>query len=372
MGLQADIGTGLITKALRGATVEVRALAAQAIGRKTRAATLTEDDRRFAARLFDRLSRDTCEEVRRALSVTLRSSPNLPRATALRLIDDVDSIAVPILSDSPVVSDDDLIAVLRSRAALRVRAIASRGHVSERVSGALISFGDGPAVAALAANDGALLSEADAGRLVRLAASDDLIREAALARQDMPQALAAQLVDAHVDGAGKRLAPATPLAPGITERTRERAHAGWTAGDWNAPALHGYVDALHARGGLSEGVMARAAGQGDWRFLQVALARMAEVSVAKAGLMAFDAKPYGLTALAKRAGLGEAARALLLASAQAYRDMAQQAAPLDRRAFQRLMVERVASHPNAGVHEGEWLEWLDDALSPKLTSDHCG
>ena len=365
MGLKADIGGALLRRALKGDTAEARALAAQAIGRKTRAARLSADDRRFAAKLFDHLSRDTCEEVRRALSVTLKSSPNLPRAVALRLIDDVDSIALPILSGSPVVTDDDLIAVLRSRASLRIRAIASRGTVSERVSGALISFGDGPAVAALAANDGALISEGDAGRLVRLAASDDLIREAALSRQDMPQALAARLIDLHVDGAQDRLSAHTPLAPQIATATRERAQAGWSAPDWSPSALHAYVEALHSRGALGEGVLARAAGQGDWRFLQVLLAKLACVSTEKAGLMAFDAKPYGLMALAKRAGLGEAARALLLASAGAYRDLTRRGAVLDRRGFQRMMVERVASHPDAGVFEGEWLEWLDDSMTPK-------
>ena len=366
MGLRAELGKTLLSKALRGDSVTERALATQAIGRKVRAARLTDDDRRFAAKLFDHLSRDTCEEVRRALSVTLKSSPNLPRSVAHRLIEDVDSIALPILSDSPVVTDDDLIAVLRSRAALRVRAIASRGQLSQRVSGAVISFGDSPAVAALAANDGALISEADAGRIVRLAAGDDLIREAALSRQDMPQALAAALIDRHVDGAQTRLDPHTDEAASITEDTRSRAHAAWTATDWSAGALSSYVEALHQRGQLGEDVLARAAGHGDWRFVQLALATLADISPGKAGLMAFDAKPFGLIALAKRAGLGEAARALLVASAAAFRDLERGAAPVRRRDFQRLMVERIASHPDVARHETLWLDWLDDALNLRV------
>ena len=366
MGLRADLGKTLLTKALRGATVTERALATQAIGRRVRAAALSPDDRRFAAQLFDHLSRDTCEEVRRALAVTLKSSHALPRNVAHRLLSDVDSIALPILSSSPVVTDDDLIAVLRSRAALRVRAIATRGQLSERLSGAVISFGDGPAVAALAANDGALISEADAGRIVRLAVGDDLIREAALARQDMPQALAARLIDRHVDAAQGQLEPRTPEAPAIARDTRSRAHAGWTAADWSADALRAYVDALKARGRLSEDVVARAAGQGDWRFVQQALAVLAEVSVGKAGLMAFDARPYGLVALGKRAGLGEAARALLVASASAFRDMERSGQAVRRREFQQRMAERIASHPDAAAHEAQWLEWLDDGLSLRV------
>jgi uncharacterized protein (DUF2336 family) len=366
VSLRAKIGDVLIVKALRGETVTDRALATQAIGRTVRQVMMTDADRDFAEKLFDHLSRDTCEEVRRALSVTLKSSPNLPRPIAQRLINDVDSIAMPILASSPVVTDDDLIAVLRSRASLRIRAIATRGNISERLSGAVISFGDGPAVAALAANDGALISEADAGRLVRLAKNDDLIREAALTRQDMPQALAADLIDRHVDGVGDRLAERTPHAPLLTADTRSRAHAGWTAQDWNAGALRAYVAALHEKGRLSEDVIARAAGQGDWRFVQLALATLSGISSAKAGLMAFDAKPFGLRALAKRAGLSEAARDLLVVSASAFRDLEKSHSPITRRGFQRRMAERIASHPEARQYEALWLDWLDDALTPKV------
>ncbi len=366
MSLRAKIGDALIVKALRGETVSDRALATQAIGRTVRQFELSDDDRLFAGRLFDHLSRDTCEEVRRALSVTLKSSPNLPRAVAQRLIQDIDSIALPILASSPVVTDDDLIAVLRSRAALRIRAIASRGSISERLSGAVISFGDGPAVAALAANDGALISEADAGRLVRLAKEDDLIREAALTRQDMPQALAADLIDRHVDDVEVRLSDRTPNAPLLSADTRSRAHAAWSAQDWNAGALSAYVDALHEKGRLTEDVIARAAGQGDWRFVQLALATLAGISPAKVGLMAFDSKPYGLRALTKRAGLSEAARVLLVVSAAAFRDMERSQTPVTRRSFQQRMVERIATHPDARIYETTWLDWLDDALSLKV------
>ena len=368
VGLRAKLSRDLLAKALRGERVEDRALATQAIGRTVRDLELTDDERRFAAQLFDHLSRDVCEEVRRALAVTLRASPNLPRAIATRLIADVDSIAVPVLSDSPVVTDDDLIEVLRSRASAKIRAIASRGEVSERLSGAVISFGDGPSVAALAANDGALISEVDAGRLVKLALNDDLIREAALSRQDMPQALAASLIDRQVDAAEQRLAPETPLASSITLATRSRARASWSSETWGASALQAYVDALIDRDGLDEAVMARAAGQGDWRFLQLALAKLSGVSASKAGLMAFDPKPFGLLALCKRAGLSDAARALIVVSANAFRDFERRNAPVERRRFQQMMVERIATHPDAAKHEALWLDWLDDALTPKAVA----
>lgn len=45
--------------------------------------------------------------------MTLRASPVIPRALALKLAKDVDSVALPILSASPAFTDDDLIEIAR-------------------------------------------------------------------------------------------------------------------------------------------------------------------------------------------------------------------------------------------------------------------
>ena len=365
MGLFQTLPDKLLRRATDGESVEDRAVATLAIGRQVRSASLSEDDRRFARQLFMRIADDVAEEVRRALSVTLRSSPNLPRAVANRLIADIDSIAAPVLEHSPVVTDDDLISVLRSRAAAKVRAVASRPVVSERLSGAVISFGDGPAVAALAANDGALIAEADAARIVRLARDDDLIREAALRRADMPAALVVSLIGDKVDRLRDALTPRTPAAAQLADDVRSRAQASFATRDWSPHALRGFIDALHAKGGLDDATLARAAGQGDWRFVQCALAVLAGISEEKAGLMVLDSRPFALRALCKRAGLGESARTLLVVAANAYLDLSRRSVALDRRAFQRMMAERIASHPDADAHETLWMDWLDDGLSPR-------
>ncbi len=365
MGLFQKLPSGLLRRAVDAASAEDRAVATLAIGRQVRTATMTEDDRRFARALFERIASDVSEEVRRALSVTLRSSPNLPRAVANQLIADIDSIAAPLLEHSPVVTDDDLIVVLRSRAAAKIRAIASRAHVSERVSGAVISFGDGPAVAALAANDGALISEGDAARIMRLAQNDDLIREAALRREDMPAELVVSLISTQVAAVEGALAPRTDQAAAIARDVKTRAQASFATRDWSPCAMRAYVEALVKTGGLDDATLARAAGQGDWRFVQCALAVIAGISEEKAGLMVLDSQPFALTALAKRAGLSDAARELLVVAASAYIDLSRRAVSLDRRAFQRMMAERIASHPAAARHEILWLDWLDDGLNPK-------
>ncbi|MGB3456761.1 MAG: DUF2336 domain-containing protein [Litorimonas sp.] len=359
------VPTDIIEAATSAESTEARALATQAIGRMMRDAPLGDAERRLAALLFDTLSQDVTEEVRRALAVTLRLSPHLPRSVANRLANDVDSIALPILSSSPVVTDDDLICILRSRAGAKARAIASRPGLSQRLSQAVISFGDTESVAVLAANDTALISESDAARMVRLAANHDLIREAALRRQDMPSELAVQLIDQQVGQVDAALKTETDHHAQIARDTGERARTRWTAADWSPDALQAYVRALADASRLDEATIARAAGQGDWRFVQLALAHLAGISPIKAGLMVLDPRNFALMALLRRTGLGDAARELILVSADAFRDLERSGRGLTRKRFQRLMSERVASHPMADRHETLWSDWLDDGLRPK-------
>ncbi|MBN8900068.1 MAG: hypothetical protein J0H57_03460, partial [Rhodospirillales bacterium] len=53
------------------------------------------------------LARDVEVTVRAALSSSLQSSAHLPRDVALRLARDVEEVALPILAQSLVLSDDD-------------------------------------------------------------------------------------------------------------------------------------------------------------------------------------------------------------------------------------------------------------------------
>ena len=387
MAFGREMGTGLsrlrdtltqpvIDQALKGPSGEIRARAVQKIGRSVRAISLTPEERDFAERLFDRISRDINEEVRRALAITLRVSPNLPRSVANRLLDDVDSIAVPILSSSPVVTDDDLLAVIQSRIGAKIRAVAERASVSAVVSRAVISSGEVNAIASLAANDGAIIMPDDAKRLVEMSQSHDLIREAALQRADFPMGLSLRLIDRQIETMDGKLGAhhalkvlahdADDIRSDITDQTASRSRARFLGQEWSADVLMSYVQELSSRGHLSEDVIARAAGQGDWRFVQLSLALKAGISPSKAGLIAFDRQSFPLAALCLRAGLSTAAQALLQASREAFKDIEASGKPIKRRAFQRQIFERIASHPDAIKFESAWIDWLDEGLSVSL------
>lgn len=346
-GLVNRLGKATIRQALQGSTAEARANAVQKIGREIRAVELNEPERAFAVKLMDRICSDVSALVRRALSVTLKNSQNLPRHIALALIKDIDSIAVPILSSSPILTDEDLVSVLRSKAADKIRAIAQRKTISLHVSHAIVSFGDSAATARLAANDGALISPETAELIADLHAEDDLIRDAALSRHDMPPSVITKLIEHSADKIDANL----KTYPGISDAraaqvardTRERAQTYVIGASWPDDRLRDYTRALDKSGKLTPRLILRAAGRGDIRFAIMGLSLLAGQTLAKTKLMVLASSGLGIKALALRARFTVPQIDLLTACIRTYLSVEQENRALTPARFQLSVAERLIS-----------------------------
>jgi len=344
-GLIDRLGKPMIRQALRGGTAEKRANAVQKIGRDIRTIELTEPERAFAVKLMDRICEDVSALVRRALAITLRSSPNLPRHIAQTLIADIDSIAVPILSSSPVLTDNDLVDVLKSRAAYKIRAIAQRKKLSLHISHAIVSFGDSAATANLAANDGALISPETAGVIAELYADDDLIREASLARHDMPPTIISKLIESSAS----KIDASLRTYPGVSDRraaqisrdTQERSQSYVIGQGWPENRLRDYARALDKSGKLTPRLILRSAGRGDMRFVVAALSVLGGQTIEKTRLMVMSTTGLGTKAMALRARFTVPQIDVLLACLQTYLAVERENRALTTIDFQRSVAERL-------------------------------
>jgi len=341
------VGKTSIRRALQGQTAEVRANAVQKICRDIRAAEMTDAERVFASKIMERICLDVSDMVRRALAITLQSSHNLPRHIAKTLIEDIDSIAVPILASSPVLTDDDLVDVLNSKAADKIRAIAQRKTLSLHISHAIVSFGDGAATARVAANDGAMISPETADLIADIYVDDDLIREAALSRHDMPPAVIEKLIQRSTDKIDSNLR----TYPGMTDRraaqiardTRERAQSYVIGEGWPEGRLRDYARSMDKSGKLTPRVILRSAGRGDLRFVTVALSILARQTVEKTRLMVMSSTGLGAKAVALRARFTVPQIEILTACIQTYLSVETENRSLTPAKFQLTVAERIAS-----------------------------
>src|SRR5690349_7847854 len=89
-----------------------RAEVADKLARELDRAALTEAELAIAQDIVRTMAKDVELAVRRALSQSLRSARHLPHDVAVRLAEDVEAVALPILAESPVLTDADLIALV--------------------------------------------------------------------------------------------------------------------------------------------------------------------------------------------------------------------------------------------------------------------
>ena len=301
-----DLSEEDIRIAVRHPDSTVRATAAQKICLRIRRG-LEPEERDFAYKILHHIMQDAASMVRRALAVTLRNSPELPRAIARKIIADVDNIAVPVLEESPVLTDDDLFDVLGSRAAAKIRAISKRRTVTGSVADEVVRLGDNIAIAHLAANDGAELSDVTAQKILTLYHSDDLIKNAFINRQDLPPAIVEKLLTLVSEETAwqinKRHAVPVDIAIDLATRARERASMELLDQVWVSRDLMGLVRRIHEQDRLTPSLIIRAAGCGLMAFVEHALAVRADLPFGKVRLMLHDTGPFGIKTIGYHAGL---------------------------------------------------------------------
>ena len=347
---------------VRHPDAERRAVIAQKVCRRVRDHDLTPGERRLANEILGFIADDAASLVRRALAITLKNSPELPRDVALKLAADIDSIAVPVLNFSPVFTDADLVEVLKSRAAAKVIAVAKRPAVSGSVVENIVRYGDSKAVAELAANDGAEISPEAAKQMLDAYRDDDLIAQAFIRRRDLPIGIVEKLVARVSEEAAfeltRRHALPVELAIELASRARERATIDIIDQSTKTKDVALLARRLEEEGRLTPSLIIRAAGCGEMRFVEHALAVKANISHSKAALMVHDSGPFSLQALCKHAAISETSARVLRAACVIYRDLELSGVTYDRAYFRETMILRILTLP-LSLDESDQLYFLE-------------
>ena len=155
-----------VARLLANPSAEVRAELAGKLGQEITGSDLAAGELVLAQDIVRLLARDVELAVRASLAQSLRHARHLPRDVALRMAEDVEAVALPILSDLLVLTDDDLVELVRLGSPRKQQSIAGRSVLSESVSDALIVHADEHAVAVLMANPTAQVSDASMNKAV--------------------------------------------------------------------------------------------------------------------------------------------------------------------------------------------------------------
>lgn len=371
------IREAVIRTILKGGTPEERAEAAEQVCLSIERTYLTEEGRKVAEEILPILADDACELVRRALAVTLKASPVIPRKLALKLVKDVDSVALPILSASPAFTEADLAEIARIGGAIRQVVIAKRPKVTATVAEAIVDHGVERAIEAVCANDNAEIPERCLVRVVERFSRSQPVLSAVAYRRTLPLAVTEKLVrlvsDAVLDHLVSHHEIPPEMAVGIALGAYERATIDLVdqAGLTGDPAR--FVKHLNAHERLTPSFLLRALANGHMVFLEYSLAELARVPHRRARLMVHDAGPLGLRALYEKAELPMRLYPAFRAGVDAWRALEGEGGVLDRVRLQALMLERFLSCEAVefNVLQDDIAYLMDrlDACSPGLRAD---
>jgi uncharacterized protein (DUF2336 family) len=334
---------------VKGATPDERAVAAHKLCRTIEEAKLSDEDRERAHEILRVMALDAAELVRRALAVTLKNSPVVPRDVAIRLAKDVESIALPILGASPVFTDEDLAEIVRLGGPVRQVVIAKRPRVSRVVTEAIVDFGVERAVEAACANDNADFAEQTLQKVIRRFEESERVLAAVAYRNALPVSVTEKLVDLVSESVRDHLlnhhAVSPELALEIAIGARERATIDLVDQAGRAQDVRAFVTHLARHERLTASLLLRAIAHGHMTFFEWALAELAQVPHHRTWLMIHDAGPLGLKAIYERAGLPARLYSAFRAGVDTYHSMEFDGGARDRERFQERMLQRFLTQP---------------------------
>lgn len=285
------------------------------------AVILGEDERVVAEQIFRLLVRDTEVKLRAALSGRLKASKVLPRDIVLTMARDVEEVALPVLQYSDVLTDADLLDLIRANPDMqRHMAISRRASVSAHVSDALLDGEHAEVAKSLADNNGADLSEDALAQILDRYSANAAIMRAVANRSDLPVTIAEKVV-AHVsDALSKGLIRKHKHAGSAIEREKETTREVTTISLLSRSLTHEELDRLVDQliffRRLTPSMLFASLGEGHLAFFEVAMARMADIPLANARKLLNDRGDLGFRAMYNKASLPNdlyaAARLLVL------------------------------------------------------------
>jgi len=329
---------------IKGPTEEDRAQAAHKICRCIDEIDLVAEDRAHAESIIAIMAQDAAILVRRALSVALKNSPKLPRDIANKLARDIESVALPVILNSPTLTDSDLVEIVRTCPPSKQVAVASRERVSTTVTGAIAQFGAPQAVERALANDNAIFNEQGLDTaLVRFADLSE-ITTAMVHRNVLPVSITEKLVSLVTGELFDHLVNNHELPPQLAIElamgARERATIDIVEQASRQNDLASFVQQLSLNGRLTPSLIMRGLCLGHMEFVEHAMAELGGLTHQRTWLMVHDSGPLGLKAAFDRAGLPPRLFPSFRAAVDVYHQMEREGGVHDRIVFRRRMLER--------------------------------
>jgi len=264
-----------------------------------------------AEQVFRLLLRDTELRVRVSLAEHVKDSDQIPRDIIMAMARDVEEVSLPLLQCSEVLTDNDLVELMRSTQEVsRYLAVSKRRKVSPVVTELLIEKGDDKVAAALVDNKGAEISETGYGKIIQTYSTNENLMQLVSARPALPIATVGKLVNAVSATLGETLKKKYKLSNEQIqyeiEKTREKETLGLVRLSTSEDEVEKLINQLHVYQGLTPSIILSALCQGNFIFFEMALARLSNIPLSNTRKLISDQGELGFRAIYNKSGLPDA------------------------------------------------------------------
>lgn len=270
----------------------------------------SDSEVRLANEIFRLLLKDTEIKIRTLMAESLKANMQAPHDIIWALANDCSEVSVPVLQYSHVLSEDDLIAIVRAtREHPKLRAIARRDSISKQLSHELIEKREHDITRELLSNKGASIADTTMDLVLEEFAGNDSVLEELVFRGGLPYVFAERLFATVSDQLKKQLSAKSispkQLANEAAQGARETAILQFISPWMSQNDINQLVNEMHRNKRLTDSVIIRSLCVGDLRFFETAVAKRVGIPASNARILLIDPGPLGFKALYESSGMPE-------------------------------------------------------------------
>lgn len=297
-----------VERLLQNPSVDAKVEIIQKVSQNYTPDQLSEGELMIADQIFQILVQDSAVKIRSALSESLKHNPHISHDVVMKLASDVEMVSMPILKVSEVLSEADLIEIIRnSEEVWRCVAVASRSDVSEPIADALVNFNHKDVTSELLDNQKADISEYSLDKIVTQAQTNEDLASRMAARSSLPPAIVEKLSKVVSEDIARQMHENLNISGRDIEKERRQLHEKnileLIDNAKDDKEIASLVSQLHKDGRLSSSIIINALCHGSIAFVEQSFAKLGSVPLANARMLMSDRGKLGFRALYNKAGL---------------------------------------------------------------------
>lgn len=247
---------------------------------------LNNRERELMREILKRLTRDVEMAIRIALAERLAEDTTAPHDLILLLVDDTIEVARPLIINSPLLTESDVLRLIAEAGMSHQEAVAGRPHIGVPVTDALAKSDAESVLLALVRNATAKISSASYETLVQKSRALSGLQEPLIRRPDLPPQLANNMCEWVSDALKTYIKTNYKMATKDVDAAMSRAHVvlkSEPSGPKDPPAdsAQKLIEKMAASGQLKAGFLMRVLSQGQMDLFDLAFARLLDIELAR-------------------------------------------------------------------------------------------